>query len=169
MNCFYSCHSLISIAIQIPIPIPISIPIPVPNAIKMSLSRMQIHLPATGLASFGRGVARRIRVNVKPPNDDVERDLKRNRNISIKTDFHTFPTMQDPEHAVGEEHISNFADTTSPTAAPAPYETSAPLTAATAPPAASGIDATKKAVDNVLYSDVRTEFPMRQPHANHWP
>jgi hypothetical protein len=36
------------------------------------------------------------------------------------------------------------------------------LTAATAPPTASGIDdATKKAVDNVLYSDVRIDFTTR--------
>jgi hypothetical protein len=130
----------------------------------MSIPKMQIHLPPSGLASFGRGVARRIRV--KPRNLDVdERDLRKTRKISIRTFSHPFPTMQDPDHAVGEEHVSSFAGTTSPTSAPATYDgASAPLTAATAPPTASGIDeATKKAVDNVLYSDVRIEISMRWP------
>jgi len=162
MNCFHSCHRS---------PSPSQSPIPECNLMSLSKMQMQIHLPATGLASFGRGVARRIRVNVnvKPPINDVERDLQRTRNISSKTVFPTFPAMQDPDHAVGDEHFNNFADLTSPTTAPAPYEASASLPAATAPPAASGIDdPTKKAVDNVLYSDVRIGSPMRQTHANHW-
>lgn len=121
-----------------------------------------IHLPSTGLASFGRGVAnkaRRIRVNVKPPSDDVERDLKKHRKFSIKVNLsRRFSTMQDPDHVVGDENIHSF-DPTSPASAPAPYEAS-PLTAPTAPHAASGIDdATKKAVDSVLYSDVRMDTP----------
>jgi hypothetical protein len=112
---------------------------------------MQIHLPLNGLASFRRGVAGFV----------SSRDLKysnRTPNIFIKTVFHApiFPTMQDPDYAVGEEN--SFVDPTSPTNATA--ETSAPLTAAIAPHAAPGApaidEATKKAVDNVLYSDVRT-------------
>lgn len=124
----------------------------------------------TGLAAFRRGIARRIRVNVKPPND-VERDLKKHRKISLRTNLSNLflPNMQDPEHIVASEPDFGprtggpFIDT-----GDSSYETSAPLTTATAPTAASGIDdATKKAVDNVLYSDVRTGLPMRYHDTNH--
>ncbi|QDS68513.1 hypothetical protein FKW77_010880 [Venturia effusa] len=106
----------------------------------------------TGFAILGRGIARRIRVHVKPPNDGA-RDSKKHRKSSLRTNLsHLFlPTMQDPERVVGgsEPDAGGFDDTGDS------YETSAPLTAPTAPPAASGLDdATKKAVDNVLYSDI---------------
>jgi hypothetical protein len=131
------------------------------------MSKLQINLPTTGLASIGRGVARRIRV--KPRNDADERDLKsssRTPKILVKTIPSTLSTMQDPDHAVGEEKTSSFVDPTTQTYAP--VGTSALATAAipTHTASAPAIDeATKKAVDNVLYSDVRIATPMRQTHA----
>lgn len=105
----------------------------------------------TGVAFFGKGIARRIRVHVKPPNvsapiNDRQRDGKKQRRSSLRINLSNLflPTMQDPEHAVGNDpELHDSAES---------HETSANLTA----PAASSIDdATKKAVDNVLYSDVR--------------
>lgn len=71
--------------------------------------------------------------------------------------------MQDPERAVGSEPdalLDGFNESGES------HESSAPWTAATVPAASGMDDASKKAVDNVLYSDVCTELPMRYTFTN---